>query len=115
MKINPDSPDFQRQIDSATTPSKTGKAFYETLASKSQPNVATSNAQALAAAVQGISKHDLTDPVKANAAIDRAVQEMMEREFGGMCTADREHVAAWLRSDPMMRSALLQGLMSVAN
>ncbi len=111
MKINPDSPDFQRQIDSATGASKTGKA----LASRNQPNVATSNAQALAAAVQGISKEDLTDPVKANAAIDRAVQEMMEREFGGMCTADREHVAAWLRSDPLMRSALLQGLMSVAN
>ncbi len=108
MKINPDSPDFQRQIDSPTTPSQTGKAFVDTLASKTQPLACPP------AAAQGISKQDLADPVKANAAIDRAVQDLMEKEFGGMCTPDRERVAAWLRSDPMMRAAVLQRLLSLA-
>src|SRR5690242_12851505 len=115
MKINPDSPDFQTRIDPAATPSKTGKAFGETLTSKTQPNVGTSNAQPLSTVVRSVSKQDLTDPTKANAAIDRAVQEMMEREFSGMCAPDREHVAEWLRSDPMMRAALLNRLISLAN
>jgi hypothetical protein len=113
MKINPDSPDFQRQIDSTTTPSQTGKVFGETLASKSQPNAAAPGAQALNAA-QGINQQDLADPIKANAAIDRAIQELMEKEFGGMCVADREQVGAWLRSDPIIRAALLQRLTSSA-
>lgn len=109
MKINPDSPDFQRQIDSATTPSQTGKAFGDTLASKTRPNVGEFNP----VAAQGISKQDLADPAKANAAIDRAVQDLMEKEFGGMCAPDREQVASWLRSDPTMRTALLQRLTSL--
>lgn len=112
MKINPDSPDFQRQIDSTTISPQTGKAFGETLTSKSQPNAATANTQGPTASAQVLSKQDLADPVKANAAINRAVQELMEKEFGGMCTPDREQVAAWLRSDPMMRAALLQRLTS---
>ena len=115
MKINPDSPDFQTRIDPSTTPSKAGKAFGDTLTSKTQPNVGTSNTQPLSAAVQSVSKQDLADPIKANAAIDRAVQEMMDREFSGMCTPDREHVAEWLRSDPMIRAALLNRLISLAN
>ena len=115
MKINPDSPDFQTRVDPATTPSKAGKSFNDTLTSKSQPSVAMSNVEPLTAAAQGVSKQDLTDPIKANAAIDRAVQEMMEREFSGMCTPDRERVAEWLRSDPTMRAALLNRLTSLSN
>lgn len=109
MKINPDSPDFQRQIESATTPSQTGKVFGDTLASKAQSNVGVSNS----AAAQGISKQDLADPAKADAAINRAVQDLMEKEFGGMCAPDREQVGAWLRNDPMVRAALLQRLTSL--
>lgn len=114
MKINPDSPDFQQPLESTKSLPQTGKAFGETLTSKSQPNVATSNTPAPIASVQALSKQDLADPVKANAAIDRAVQELIEKEFGGMCAPDRERVAAWLRSDPMMRAALLQRLTSLA-
>jgi len=110
MKINPDSPDFQRQIDPATTPSQPGKAFGDTLVSKSQANVGASTP----AGAQGISKQDLADPAKANAAIDRAVQDLMEKEFGGMCAPDREQVATWLRNDPTIRAALLQRLTSLA-
>lgn len=105
MKINPESPDFQRQVDSATTPSQTGKVFGETLAAKTQPT-------APAGATQGVGKQDLADPAKVNAAIDHAVQDLMDKEFGRMCAPDREQVAAWLRSDPMMRAALLQRLTS---
>ncbi|HEX4772176.1 MAG TPA: hypothetical protein VH351_15175 [Bryobacteraceae bacterium] len=109
MKINPDSPDFQRQVESTTTPPKSGTAFGETLTSKTQPTVATGNTPVPAAK---LSKQDSTDPVKVNAAIHLAVQELIEKEFGGMCTPDRERIAAWLRSDPMMRAALLQRLTS---
>ncbi len=108
MKINPDSPDFQQPLESTKTVPQTGKAFGEALTSKSQPNVAPGNTEAPNASVQALSKEDLADPVKANAAIDRAVQELMEKNFDGMCTPDREQVAAWLRSDPMIRAALLQ-------
>ena len=108
MKINPDSPGFQRQIDSATTPPQTGNPFGDTLTSKAQPNVGISNP----AVAQEISKQDLLDPARANAAIDRAVRDLMDKEFGGMCAPDREQVAAWLRSDPTMRAALLQRLTS---
>ena len=114
MKINPDSPDFQTQLDPATTPSKTGKAFGDTLTGKTQPNVEASGAERLAAA-QSVNKADLADPVKADVAIDQAVKEMMEKEFGGMCAPDREHVAAWLRSDPIVRDALLKRLTSLAS
>lgn len=111
MKINPDSPDFQQRLESTKTLPQTGKAFGETLTSKSQPNLATGNTQA---PIQALSKQDLADPVKANAAIDRAVQELIEKEFGGMCAPDCEQVAAWLRSDPIIRAALLQSLASLA-
>lgn len=110
MKINPDSPDFERQVDSTKTPSQTGKVFSETLASGAQQPNAAAGAPPLAA--RGLTTRDLADPVKADTAIDRAVQELMENEFGGMCAPDREHVAAWLRSDPLIRSALLQRLTS---
>jgi hypothetical protein len=112
MKINPDCPDFQPQIESTPISRQTGKAFGETLTSKTQPNVAAGGAQAPTGSIQGLSRQDLADPVKANAAIDHAIQELMEKEFGAMCTPDREQVAAWLRSDPMMRDALLQRLTS---
>ena len=115
MKVNPDSPDFRQQVESTITPSRTGNAFGEFLTSKTNPpNVAPDNTRALTSSIQGLSKQDLADPVKANAALDRAVQELMEKEFGGMCAPDREQVAAWLRSDPMMRAALLQRLTSLA-
>ncbi len=114
MKINPDSPDFQQPVESTKTVPQTGKAFGETLTSKIQPNVAPAITQAPIAPAEALSKQDLADPVKANAAIDRAVQELIEKEFGAMCTPDREQVAAWLRSDPMMRAALLQRLTSLA-
>ena len=112
MKINPDSPEFQHKIESTTSSPQIGKTFGETLTSKAQPNLAMGNTQTPTAPAQGLSQQDLADPVKVNAAIDRAVQELMEKEFGGMCPPDREHVAAWLRSDPMMRAALLQRLTS---
>jgi hypothetical protein len=105
MKINPNSPDFQHQAESPAAPSKGGEAFGDTLISKTQPNVATGNSPAL-------SKQDAADPVKVNAAIHQAVQQLIDREFGGMCTPDRERVAAWLGSDPMMRAALLERLTS---
>ena len=101
MKINPDSPDFERQIDSTTAPSQTGKTFGDALVSKAQPNAPATQTPAL-------TKQDLADPAKANAAVDYAVQELMDNEFGRMCAPDREQVAAWLRSDPTMRAALLQ-------
>ncbi len=115
MKINPDPPDSQPQIDSATTSSQTGKAFGNKLTSKSQPSGGTSNTEALTAAAEGVSKRDLADPIKAKAAVDRAVHEMLEREFGGMSTLDRERVAAWLRSDPIVSAALLKRLISLAH
>ena len=114
MKINPDSPDFQRHIDAATTSSPTGKSFADTLTSKSQPSSAGPNIHPFSAAAEGVSKQDLTDPVKTNAAIDRAVRGIMEREFSAMCTSDRERVAAWFSSDPIMRAAVLNHLMSLA-
>jgi hypothetical protein len=114
MKINPDSPDFQRHIDSATTSSPTAKSFADTLTSKSQPSSAVSNIHPFTAAAEAVSRQDLTDSVKANAAIDRAVQGIMEREFSAMCTSDRERVAAWLSRDPIMRAAILNHLMSMA-
>ena len=113
MKINPDSPDFQRHIDSATTSPLPGKSFADTLTSKSQPDSAASNIHPFTAAAEGVSKQDLTDPVKANAAIHRAVQGIIEREFSGMCASDREQVAAWLSRDPIMRAAVLNHLMSL--
>lgn len=108
MKINPESPDFQQRLESATPSSKTGKAFAEALTSK---NVA-GGTQATTDPAHALTKDDLADPVKADAAVHRAVEELIEKEFAGMCTPDREHVSAWLRSDPMMRAALLQRLTS---
>ncbi|MBV8069017.1 MAG: hypothetical protein JO270_03880 [Acidobacteriaceae bacterium] len=112
MKVNPDSPDFQPPIESTTTASQTGKTFGETLTSKSQPNAAAGASETPAAPLERLSKEDLTDPVKVNAAIDRAVQDLLQSEFGRMCAPDREQVAAWLRSDPMIRAALLQRMIS---
>jgi hypothetical protein len=114
VKISPDSPDFRKQIDPATTSSSTAKPFVDALASKSQPDPAASRIHPFTAAAEGVSKQDLADPVKADAAVDRAVQGMIQREFGGMCTLDRERVVAWLSSDPIMRAAVLNRLMSLA-
>ena len=107
MKINPDSPDFQPQVEPPATPGS-GKAFGDTLTSKAQQKVAEGSTQVPAAPNQGISRSDLANPAQVNLALDRAVQDLIEKEFGGMCTPDRERVADWLRSDPMMRAALLQ-------
>ena len=112
MKINPDSPDFQPEVESPATPPGSGKAFGDTLTSKAQQKVAEGNTQVSAAPSQGLSKQDLADPAQVNSAINRAVQDLIEKEFGGMCTPDRERVADWLRGDPMMRAALLQRLTS---
>ncbi|MBV9158197.1 MAG: hypothetical protein JO097_18170 [Acidobacteriaceae bacterium] len=114
MKINPDSPDFLRHVDSPTTSSPTGKPFIEAFTSRNQPASAASDIHPFTAAVQGVSKQDLADPARANAAIDRAVHAMMDREFSGMSISDREHVAAWLIKDPIMRGAVLNHLLSLA-
>lgn len=112
MKINPESPNSPRQIESTTDLSRSGKPFGETLTSKTPPNVSVSGLQPSAESTQGLSQKDMADPAKVEAAIDQAVQNLLKKEFGGMCEPDREHVASWLRSDPMVRTALLQRLTS---
>jgi len=100
MKINPDSPDFEGRIESTTPTQQPGKPFLDSLTSKTAPNIPA----------QALSKQDLTDPAKVNAAVDRAVHDLMQQEFAGICAPDREHVAAWLRNDPLVRAALMQRL-----
>ncbi len=111
MKINPDSPDFRSRIDSTAAPSKGTGSFGETLASKVQSGAA---AQPLADLAQGLTKTDLSDPAKADASVHQAVHEIIDKEFSGMCAPDREKLAAWLGSDPMMREAILRRLTSLA-
>jgi hypothetical protein len=114
MKINPNSPDFQTNLD-ATKPAESGKAFAEKLISKASLNTASLNNPSLAAAIEGLSKQDLADPAKANAAVVRAVQGMMQREFPAMSAPERDQVTGWLSRDPILRDALLKQLMSVAS
>jgi hypothetical protein len=112
MKINPESPNPPRQSESTKDLNRSGKTFGDTLTSKTPPNVSASALQTSAESVKGLSQKDLADPAKVEAAIDQAVQDLLKNEFGGMCKPDREHIASWLRSDPMVRAALLQRLSS---
>lgn len=115
MKINPDSPEFQNRVDSTSGPAKGDKAFTTSLGTKSPSAAATSSTQPLAGIAQSLSKADLTDPAKANAAIHQAVNEIMDREFPGVQPPDRERVASWMRGDPVVREALLKQLTALAS
>ena len=111
MKINPESPNSSRQTESTTDLSRSGKTFGDTLTSKTPANVPATTVLP-SDSTKGLSQKDMADPAKVEAAIDGAVQDLLKKEFGGMCKPDREHVASWLRSDPMVRAALLQRLTS---
>jgi len=115
MKIDPNSLDRSNRIDSTGPAARTDKTFKDALAAKAGQTSKAADAQPLAGVAQSYTKADLADPAKADAIVDHAVREIMDREFGNMRTPDREQVAAWLRADPVMREAMLKHIRSLAS
>jgi hypothetical protein len=115
MKINPDSQNIQNRIDAVTPLTETSSPFGVALAAKIQQLGGAPNATPLTSIAQAVTKADLADPSKADAILDHAVQAIIDKEFGNMRTPDRQQVAAWLHSDPVMRQALLKHITSLAS
>jgi len=115
VKINPDSPNAPDRLDPATAPARTEKAFGDTLAANVRQSAGLSDAKPLAGVAGAFSKAEVGDPAKADSIVGRAVHEIVNREFGKMCPPDRELVAAWLGSDPIVREALLKHITSLAS
>lgn len=112
MKINADSPNGPERIESTSETTRAEKAFKDSLVGKTGQ---TAGAPPLASVAQAFSKGELTDPAKADAIVDQAVHELMGREFGAMRQLDREQVAKWLSSDPLMRETMLKYVRSLAS
>jgi hypothetical protein len=112
MKINPDSLNGPNRADSLSEPSKAEKAFKDIVTAQTGQ---TMGSQPLANVAQAFTKTELTDPAKADVIVQQAVHEMMGREFGAMRQPDREQVAKWLSSDPLVRETMLRYVRSLAS
>jgi len=111
MKINPNMPpDQSRRPNTDQEIHQSEKAFP----SPDRAQALKAGDPALSAAFRAqFTPADLQSPGKIDAAVDWAVNQIVERDFGAIRPLDRQAIASWMRKDPVLRGAILNYLQKV--
>lgn len=111
MNVGPD-----RKLDSISrnyTVERNGKTDVRSVDWRKQAGSSAGNgvtSPALFPAVDtAFQKADLKNPTRVNEIVNSAVSQLLEAEFPGLASSDRQVVGNWMGKDPILRGFILRG------
>jgi hypothetical protein len=110
MDIRPERKSDSLPLDEAFD--STSKANGKRFEIPRQPNASEEDKLSRAAGFQSVAasfrKADLQNAARVDEMVNKAVDELLTNEFPELPSSDRQAMASWMRSDPIVRQRILE-------